>query len=171
MNQELVMYECLEDNAEYVASVYHGNQKYGEKPYIHHINTVVNILKVCGETDYKVIVSAYLHDILEDTDCTEELILDKFGESILDTVKALTNDKDFHTTCLNIQKSGLNACKVKIADRIANMMASLNSGKCRTKYLKQHKDFEQYILNNDVDSMTYQQLGDRYWFVYSLLSK
>ena len=57
------------DKARMFATVAHGGQmrKDGKTPYIAHPERVVKILQKSGIEDEEILASAYLHDVLEDT--------------------------------------------------------------------------------------------------------
>jgi (p)ppGpp synthase/HD superfamily hydrolase len=65
-------------------------RKYTGEPYIVHPSSVANIvLKVCYIED--VIAAAYLHDVVEDTHVTIDIIREEFGESVAKLVEELTD--------------------------------------------------------------------------------
>lgn len=69
-----------------------------------------------------------MHDILEDTELTEEELKERFGRFILWGVKALTKNKtlpkgESMTDSINrIRESSKDVAFVKIADRITNLL-------------------------------------------------
>ena len=68
----------------------HENQKYGTHDYFkYHIEGVVNSLKLHDFPEPYIIV-AYLHDIVEDTECTLETIENLFGTTIASAVDCIT---------------------------------------------------------------------------------
>ena len=67
-----------------VAAIAHAGQMYGDMPYIKHLIDVVNILRDNGYDDDYVIVGI-LHDVLEDTEVTFELLEGWFGLAIVRT--------------------------------------------------------------------------------------
>lgn len=83
-DQELI------DKAEKLATVFHAGQKYGSEDYfLYHIQGVVNSLLQTNLT-YEYIVVAYLHDSVEDTCLTLDIIEEFFGKTIREAVDALT---------------------------------------------------------------------------------
>jgi (p)ppGpp synthase/HD superfamily hydrolase len=70
---------------------------------------------------------ALLHDTLEDTDVTYELLIDKFGRAVADGVQALTKDASLPKTermadsLKRIAKQRNEIGMVKLADRITNL--------------------------------------------------
>jgi (p)ppGpp synthase/HD superfamily hydrolase len=64
----------------------------GMKPYYdEHILGVYNILREeCGITDEDILITALLHDTVEDTECTLDDIESAFGADIREQVRLLT---------------------------------------------------------------------------------
>lgn len=74
---------------------WHGNQvrKYTFEPYVVHLDAVAQACKGLFEEEYLMILG-YLHDTVEDTECTLTNILDEFGIHMMKSVDTLTEDKD-----------------------------------------------------------------------------
>lgn len=107
----------------------------GKVPYINHPIAVAKLLSDFGESDTDLIISALLHDVIEDTTKNEQeikeisnVILDKFGENVLLTVLEVSDNKSLpveerkrlqviHTPDLSDR-----AKKLKIADKICNIL-------------------------------------------------
>lgn len=115
---------------EYSAEKHKGQQrKNPEKtPYIYHPLSVTYLLWETGKIrSLNVLIAALLHDTLEDTDATEEEILEKFGSRVLYTVKEVTNAPDlssYENKVLQVQKApnlSLDGQLVKLADRVHNI--------------------------------------------------
>ena len=83
----------LIDKAIYFARKYHGNQKRksGELYYTHPLEVAYMISDYNLKTD--VIVASILHDIIEDSEITVEIIQDGFGKRIAEIVDRLTRDR------------------------------------------------------------------------------
>ena len=69
-------------------------------PYINHPVKVAQLLSQFGEDDPDLIISVYLHDVIEDTAKNEQeikelsdIILEKFGEIVLLTVLEVSDNK------------------------------------------------------------------------------
>ena len=75
---------------------------------------------VCG---YKEKIVGYLHDTLEDTDCTEEELRSEFDDDIVDAVLAITKrpGEDYKAFILRVKQNKI-ATRVKISDILHNSM-------------------------------------------------
>ncbi len=103
----------------------------GENYIIHPIEVakIVNQFYV----DESSLIAALLHDVLEDTQTTEDEIKEKFGEDVLFLVKALTkiskikyksteeNQADNFRKMIVAMASDLRVILIKLADRLHNM--------------------------------------------------
>lgn len=140
----------------------HKNQGYGLFPYISHLAQVERVLADSGFTDEEVVVCAYLHDVLEDTNATPDEIKNIFGEKILEHVQLLTNS--IETNHRNLY--GLSAI-VKIADRIANQEACIESNNLGLgfKYLKDYK----YISKVYFGEVLSKRLNKSYRQLYKMV--
>ncbi len=117
---------------------YHGDQKYGDKPYVYHLDMVYkNLDNTCLDWCR---CAAYLHDVLEDTDCEYEDLYNNFGMFVADAVLRLTKCSlySYEEYIDSIKKDAI-AHAVKIADTRANLTQSvLDDNKSRiVKYAKQ----------------------------------
>ncbi len=97
-------------------------------PYINHPIEVARLITDIGEvTNNGCIQAAFLHDILEDTDTTENEIEHLFGKNVLNLIMELTDDKslpsDKQKELQLITASALSplAKTIRIADKIANI--------------------------------------------------
>lgn len=139
----------------------HANQKRKDgTPYIFHPLAVAELLKRYGyDIDYQ--VAGVLHDVLEDTDATDEEVK-VFGEDIYEAVKLVTRPKgaDEAEYVKNILTNHM-AAAVKNADKIHNMCdivttndrnAILNYAKKVEKY---YKEKFSYALDNAIDNALY----------------
>lgn len=118
----------LVNKAIYWAKKYHGNQKRksGEPYYTHPLEVAYMISDHKLKTD--VIVASILHDIIEDTEVTVEMIEGTFGQRIAEMVDMLTRDRPDGTK-LTIEDLINNAYKkadkevllIKLIDRLHNI--------------------------------------------------
>jgi len=65
---------------------------FNPKPVILHSLRIANILIEMGY-DKKIIIGAVLHDIIEDTNVTDEQLKNDFGQEVLDLVLAVSYDE------------------------------------------------------------------------------
>ena len=102
-----------------------GQKRIGGQDYITHPIAVYEMLKEKGYgEDYQ--LTALFHDLLEDTNATEEEILSLSSKSVLTAVKLLTKEKgyDMKTYIEGIQSNPI-ALVVKSADRLHNLKSAL----------------------------------------------
>lgn len=103
-------------------------RKYTFDPYIVHPTEVATIVATVTDNP-NVVATAYLHDVLEDTKVTEEVLRREFGDEVTDLVVWLTNvskpsdgnrkvrkQKDLN----NLAKAPADAQTVKLADLLSN---------------------------------------------------
>jgi len=102
-------------------------------PYINHVIKVAYILQETGkETNPQVLAAAVLHDVIEDTNTTEEELSGLFGNLVASLVKEVTDDMTLtydDRKRFQIKKAPFltnDVKKIKIADKIANIHDILN---------------------------------------------
>jgi (p)ppGpp synthase/HD superfamily hydrolase len=143
------------DRARAVAMHAHGDQKYGDEPYVVHLDEVAALCEPYGE---EAVVVAYLHDALEDTDLPPEAVETAFGAQARATVEALT-DPPMKTrkerkaasyaklAAIASDSPIALALVVKAADRLANVrrcVLNANSG-LLDMYRKEQPDFDRAV--------------------------
>ena len=139
-----------------LAFSYHKNQKYGSRPYSYHLQKVVNIARfysslIPKEAREDVICAAYLHDILEDTLCTQDEILRALNPRILLLVKLLTkNGSDPESYFNQVAQDDL-AIFIKLCDRYSNVLACVQDQNLEklNKYKKQNPYLIRILLNKN----------------------
>lgn len=129
----------------------HEGDTYGEFPYTKHLNDVYNVLVTFGVFDEMVLVLAWLHDTIEDTQVVYEDIHDKFGEKVANFTYLLTdkrgkNRKERHkNTYPELAKVHLTRL-VKLADRISNVTMTTHDGQEKfVMYEKEYKYFKETL--------------------------
>jgi (p)ppGpp synthase/HD superfamily hydrolase len=150
MNSQLIK------RARELAFSYHKNQKYGSHPYSYHLQNVVNQVRIYSslipkESMEDAICVAYLHDILEDTLCTQDEILRALNPKILLAVKLLTkNGSDFESYFRQVAQDDL-AIFVKLCDRYCNILESIQNGSQDklAKYEKQNPKFIEILFQKN----------------------
>ena len=145
--------------ARWFAIAKHGNQLYGQQPYSYHLSDAVNELMdhvldlpALKFYDHQIIICAtYLHDVLEDTECTAEEMRELFDDQIVELVQCVTDgpgknrkERKAHVYAA-IRATGPAALAVKLADRLSNAKTSgLAKGESDMlkMYRKEQPDFE-----------------------------
>jgi (p)ppGpp synthase/HD superfamily hydrolase len=117
----------VETEARAFAVEKHGGQRYGDRPYVVHLEAVRAVLADFGY-DGTLAVAAWLHDTVEDTDATREEISARFGEEVAALVWAVTGTgetrKERNAAAYAKMRAHPPAAVLKLADRIANVEAS-----------------------------------------------
>lgn len=128
--------------AKRLAGVAHFKQRYGTHPYTHHLNEVEATLCNFGfQDDMDLRVSAWLHDIIEDTGMSYDQIRFGFGEAVADIVYAVTNEMGRNRKERNIKtypkiKANKKAIILKLADRIVNISQAVGTN---SRYIDMYK--------------------------------
>lgn len=134
---------------------YHYGQKYGDRDYIDHLIAVEDsALTAYGDNvfTYKELhrnasYVSLLHDILEDTGCTEEELRENFSTEVVDAVVAITKvDGETYEDYLKKVRANELALHVKIHDTLCNLTESVR--KMETKRIKKYS--QQLILLTEV---------------------
>jgi guanosine-3',5'-bis(diphosphate) 3'-pyrophosphohydrolase len=117
------------------ASEKHKEQRRKNKlgtPYINHPLEVANYISEVGKIyDVVPLVSAVLHDTVEDTDTTYEELVTVFGKEIADVVMEVTDDKSLPKVTrkkLQVEHAKVisdNAKLVKMCDKISNVKSTV----------------------------------------------
>jgi (p)ppGpp synthase/HD superfamily hydrolase len=118
----------------YYAKKYHGSQmrQSGEPYYSHPIEVAYMFASYTAQAVHQLfntnmIVTSLLHDTIEDTKLTEEMITQIFGSTIASQLEALTRIKPYgkisakETLDLLIQQEKYDVALIKIFDRIHNL--------------------------------------------------
>jgi (p)ppGpp synthase/HD superfamily hydrolase len=115
----------------YFASNAHAGQfRKGPKheEYIHHLIEVVHILVNADVNDSNTLMIAALHDVLEDTEVSENKLCLEFGDYVTDGVKLLSDDKSLPLSerrayqIIHAENLPDNLKLVKIADHCSNVI-------------------------------------------------
>ena len=134
--------ESLQLALEFAKEKHKGQKRIGGDDYITHPMAVCEIVK-SQEYDKNYQITALFHDMLEDTDATEEEIL-KYGNSeILEAVKLLTKEKEYDMAeYISAIKQNPIAFAVKAADRLHNLQcAIITEEEFKRKYILETVDW------------------------------
>lgn len=119
-----------------------GQFRVGGAPYITHPVAVCQMLKDKGyPLNYQ--ITALFHDLLEDTDCTEQEILALGGAEVLCAVKLLTKTKgaDYGEYMQGVLSNEM-AKTVKTYDRIHNLRSAVVADNgFKIRYVEQTKKY------------------------------
>jgi guanosine-3',5'-bis(diphosphate) 3'-pyrophosphohydrolase len=143
----------------------HGDQMYGEKPYIYHLDKVAALLADFGE-DAQII--GYLHDVLEDTKTSYVEIERSFSSLVAECVSLLTDESGdsraerkvkTYAKLAMVEGSRSLALIVKTADRLANVDECIaqNNQKLLSMYRQEHLKFKEAVFR--------PSLCDGLWFL------
>jgi len=115
------------DIAYALAEKWHAGQMYGDHPYMYHLNAVVDSIKrKWGDGNRALLAVAVLHDILEDTDLTEEELISAVGKDITKCVVALTKKEgEAYDAYIYRVKEYHYSKEVKIHDTLCNLTESI----------------------------------------------
>ena len=159
----------LINKAIYWARKYHGEQKRksGEAYYTHPLEVAYMISEYKLKTD--VIVVSILHDIVEDTEVTIEMIQGTFGARIAEMVDRLTRDRP-NGTKLSVEQVLNNAYQlkdkevliIKLFDRLHNIQTlnSINLEKVEKKIKESLKYFLITAMDIELSSEYIKELVD-----------
>lgn len=106
---------------------YQRRKGFNQVPYINHPLKVADMLIDCGEDNTDLLIAALLHDVIEDTDASEEEIASIFNPAIGKLVTEVSDNKDLPYTIrkeLQVKSApelSLKAKLIKIADKICNI--------------------------------------------------
>ncbi len=147
---------------------------YGDFSYLKHLRDAHDVLISVGVMDKTLRIGTILHDNVEDTSDTVQDIEREFGWEIAQLVWAVSdgpgvNRKERHANTYIKTAAIKNAVIIKLADRIANLRASVGSILKRGKvdkfnmYQKEKKSFEQALLHDSVVDKRYEDIVEAMW--------
>jgi (p)ppGpp synthase/HD superfamily hydrolase len=145
------LFSDLEQKAYLFAKQYHRDQKYGEHPYTYHLGAVVNILESAGLQSDEWTCAGWLHDVVEDTIATHAMVRAEFNEEVHRLVYCVTghgrNRKERNADIYDKLDEYPPARNLKLADRIANVEHSINSGNVDkfSMYYQEHLTFFSHV--------------------------
>lgn len=154
-----------------VAMAFHEGQMYGPVPYVQHLDHVVWVLISHEKTGEVLLIAAYLHDVLNETEMSGEELTGNFGKDTYNVVRFCTEDpallwvdrlkhsrikmKQCLESNINSQRIQRRVRTLKFADRMANVQACL-LWKDWTRlyvYAHDHEDFVRIMYCDEVRSM------------------
>jgi (p)ppGpp synthase/HD superfamily hydrolase len=141
------MYNNLVHNALQFAIFAHGNQMYGNFPYIVHLSDVHKILREYHYDDEEILAASFLHDTIEDCGVSREMIEARFGEKVAKYVWAVSgfgaNRKERKADMLAKLQDFPKAVSLKMADRYANILnCQTFNPRLLEMYKKEYSDYD-----------------------------
>ena len=126
------------------ATRYHAGQRRPTgAPYLEHLLEALEVLvRGAGVTDPDVLCAAVLHDVVEDTPCTEDDVRLAFGDRVADLVRWVTKPEPAggadrkaakESYLKSLQDAPDDAVLVKLADRASNVQTLRNLGLARQR--------------------------------------
>jgi hypothetical protein len=163
------MDEGSEEALQYATQAHAGQTRSGGDPYITHPMRVADHIRQYKQSHNldALISAAYLHDTIEDTDTTQEVLHDLFGGLVASLVKELTSDPE------QIKKMGKAqylshkmavmssyGLVIKLADRLDNVkdITTAKTPEWRAKYAKETNQILDYIEKTRALSGTHKKL-------------
>ena len=155
----------------------HQDQKYGNEPYVHHLQEVHGIIGIEHETDLLSFEAvqraqiAFLHDVIEDTDVTVELLEQVFGKHVARQVDLISDKPGVNRKARKaalydvlsfIGTDDRDALIVKTADRLANIRAAHagNPGLLKM-YRKEHPQFVDAVHRKGILTDAWLEMAER----------
>jgi (p)ppGpp synthase/HD superfamily hydrolase len=128
----------------------HGDQKYGDLPYSIHLSMVENALVNAGYDSFEYRASAWLHDSIEDTEATLQLLYNYYGPNVAEWVFACTgegdNRKERNASIYTKLAATPLAAPVKVADRYINMRYGIITGSHKLEmYIGEFAEFSNVV--------------------------
>jgi (p)ppGpp synthase/HD superfamily hydrolase len=108
-----------------IATKFHAGQKYGKEDYTVHLVSVANSLS--SSSDERLQIIAVLHDILEDTACSLDVLYGLFEDNVVKAVEAITKtgcEETYEQYISKVRNNQL-ARVVKMHDTKCNLDESL----------------------------------------------
>jgi GTP diphosphokinase / guanosine-3',5'-bis(diphosphate) 3'-diphosphatase len=104
------------------------------EPYFNHLVEVAELVALSSdELDVELVMSAFLHDTVEDTGVTLAELEERFGSDVAGLVAEVTDDKSLSKETRkdlqvrNAHKKSVRAQILKLADKISNLRSILAS--------------------------------------------
>lgn len=146
----------------------HGEQKYGERNYSHHLQQVDKIVNdfahlLKENAILKIKTCAWLHDIIEDTEITKSDLEKEFNSTIAGIVYKVSNNKKSNEIPYKKICNCNNAKLIKLFDRLANMENCCITKSTRhiKKYVEQYPQLKEYLYMSKYDEL-WQRLEKAY---------
>lgn len=164
--QDNYISENLKKAIEYAIEMHEGQKRRNGSPYIKHpLSVAKNVLKYKKSKNLEILlISACLHDTLEDTEATYYDIIQQFGPQVASIVLELTTDQDMKNVLgkeryLAIKMKNMSswALVIKLCDRLDNIsdLSKCTEKTFKTKYINETIGILNYLFKNRKLSKTH----------------
>ena len=151
--------ENLKKAIDYAVRMHKGQTRLTGDPYINHpLHVLQNVLKYKKSKNIEtLLISACLHDTLEDTPTTYYDIVENFGPQVASLVLELTTDEDMKNALgkqqyLSIKMKNMSswALVIKLCDRLDNVndLLRCKDEVFKNKYINETIEIIDYLLKN-----------------------
>jgi guanosine-3',5'-bis(diphosphate) 3'-pyrophosphohydrolase len=121
--------------AHFAAEKHSGQRRKGAaaEPYINHLIEVAELVASVQPNDTNLVIAALLHDAIEDAGVSKEEMFQAFAKDVADLVMEVTDDKSLlkserkRLQIVHAPELSVRAQVIKLADKISNLRAILNS--------------------------------------------
>ena len=163
--KELSVSKNVENAIEFATKMHQGQERLDGTPYIRHPLNVAKYVLSYKKSDNleTLLISACLHDVIEDTQATYYDVVRLFGPQVASIVLELTNDEDLKrevgkTKYLEIKMKNMSswALIIKLCDRLDNVSDLKScSDSFRNKYIRETIEILEYLLERRKLSKTH----------------
>lgn len=158
--------ENLKKAIEYATKMHKGQTRLTGEPYINHpLHVLQNVLKYKESKNIEtLLISACLHDTIEDTSATYYDIVERFGPQVASLVLEVTTDEDMKNALgkcqyLSIKMKNMSswALVIKLCDRLDNVndLLRCKDDKFKNKYINETIEILNYLIENAKLSKTH----------------
>ena len=139
----------------------HGDQLYGKKPYVVHLDLVLDLAIAYGLSE-TACVAAPLHDTLEDTSTVQADLEARFGQEAADQVDSVSGEgatrREQRASIVAKLTARPDHAPLKLVDRLANVLLSIEDGRqdLLDMYRKEMPDYAPVFAN--AHPVAYQRL-------------
>lgn len=177
-----VISEDIKKAINYATKMHQGQTRKTGEPYIiHPLHVLQNVLKYKKSKNIEtLLISACLHDTLEDTSATYYDIVENFGPQVASLVLELTTDEDMKNALgkqqyLSIKMKNMSswALDIKLCDRLDNIndLLKCQDDSFKKKYLNETIEIIDYLLKNAKLTNTHLAIIEEIIRILNKLSK
>ncbi|GEM_PF-3313511 len=140
MNKKKTEKMYYDEAVRYATMMHEGQNRIGGEPYVTHPLAVAEILKKKGfPIEYR--IAAVFHDLLEDTEAEDDVIMAYGGQEVLKAVKLMTKEYNYNMAdYIERIKANPITMNVKAADRLHNLStAGVTDWRFKKRYVEETK--------------------------------